>query len=247
MIKLKKIKVITALAAVPLLSLFFFPANSFAAGPAQQSSISSVTPPNCILSGTSAVTMNGLFPTLITSVTINGTAAAPGTWTQSPITATVNAVVSSTTPTIIQLFDGQSPVLAAQSVTCAPGAVVVPIPSNLIIPPGTGTIHVEKVVVSAYGGTATAADFNLSLKHWAVDVLGSPDVGLAAPGRTYVVAPGTYVLSEAVNPAFPDYISSFDIAGQSTNFIDLKPGDDITIMQTNTQLPPPVEIGRAHV
>ena len=103
--------------------------------PVQQSSITSVAPSNCVVSGTTAVTINGVFPTLVTDVTINGRAAVAGSWTQTPTTVTVNAVTSSTVPTIIQLYNGQTPVLASQSFTCAPGAVVVPIPPVVIIPP----------------------------------------------------------------------------------------------------------------
>jgi len=208
--------------------------------PVQQSSIISVSPSNCVTTGTTAITVNGVFPTLVSNITVNGNAVALGNWTQTPTTVTVNASTSSTVPIVIQLYNGQAPVLAAKSFTCAPGAVVIPvsIPTPVVIPPGTGTIHVIKIVNNTYGGTATPADFSLSLRHHGTDVLGSPDVGMASPGRTYILAPGTYVLGEAASTTFPDYISSFNIVGQSTNFINLKSGDNLTITETNTQLPP---------
>jgi hypothetical protein len=103
----------------------------------------------------------------------------------------------------------------------------------------TATIHVIKIVNNKYGGTAVPGDFQLSLRHWGVDVAGSPDVGMAAPGRTYIVAPGTYVVGEVDGALFSKYINSFDILGQATNFIDLKAGDDITVVQTNTELATP--------
>lgn len=137
---------------------------------------------------------------------------------------------------------------------CAPAVVVVPVPPvappvvtpvppvvpPVVTPVAPGTIHVIKIVVNGFGGSATPADFSLSLKNHGVDVLGSPDIGLAAPGRAYVLAPGTYVLGEVKSIAFPNYIASFDIVGQSSNFINLKSGDDLTITETNTQLPPVV-------
>ena len=214
------------------------PAVVSAPAPLQQSSITSVTPSNCVLTGTTAIIINGIFPTLVTNISVNGKAAVLGSWTQTATTVTVNAVTSSTIPTVIQIYNGQAPVLASQSFTCAPGAVVVPVPPVVIVPPGTGTIHVIKIVNNTYGGTATPADFSLSLRHHGTDVLGSPDVGVASPGRTYILAPGTYVLGEAASAAFPNYISSFNIVGQSTNFINLKSGDNLTITETNTQLPP---------
>ena len=69
-------------------------------------------------------------------------------------------------------------------------------------------------------------------------MVGSPDAGMAAPGRAYIVAPGTYVVGEVDGALFSKYINSFDIAGQASNFIDVKAGDDITVIQTNTELPP---------
>jgi len=207
--------------------------------PLQTSSITSVAPANCVLTGTTAVTINGVFPALVTNVTVNGVAVAVGSWTQTATTVTVNVGTSSTVPTVIQLYNGQAPVLAAQTFTCTPVAVVIPTPTPtpVITPVATGTIHVVKTVVNGYGGTATAADFSLSLRHHGVDVLGSPDVGMAAPGRTYVLAPGTYVVSEGTNPAFPNYISSFSIVGQTSNDIVLASGADLTVIETNTQLP----------
>lgn len=206
--------------------------------PVQTSKITSVTPANCVVTGTTAITINGIFPTLVTNITVNGKTLALGSWTQTPTTVVVNAVTSSTVPTVIQLYNGQAPVLVVQNFTCAPGAVVTPIPPVVIIPPGTGTIHVIKIVDNAWGGTATPGDFTLSLRHHGTDVLGSPDVGVASPGRTYILAPGTYVLGEEPSTTFPNYIESFDIVGQASNVINLKSGDDITITQTNLQLPP---------
>ena len=217
-------------------------ASVVVSGPPQQSTITSVSPTNCVISGTTAITLNGTFPTPVTNITVNGTAAATGSWTQTATTVTVKAVTSSTIPTVIQIYNGQIPVLAAQSFTCTPVAVVVPVPTPTptptVTPVAPGTIHVVKTVVNGFGGTATSADFTLSLRHHGIDVVGSPDVGMSAPGRTYVLAPGTYVVGEAVNPAFPNYISSFSIVGQSTNLIDLKSGDDLTVIETNTQLAP---------
>ncbi len=160
--------------------------------PPQQSKITSVTPTNCVATGTTPVVINGIFPTLVTNVTVNGKTAALGSWTQTGTTVTVNTVTSSTVPVVIQLYNGQAPVLVVQDFTCAPGAVVTPIPPVVIIPPGTGTIHVIKIVDNAYGGTATAGDFSLTLRHHGTDVLGSPDVGVSSPG-TYLCSGTWYI------------------------------------------------------
>ena len=120
-----------------------------------------------------------------------------------------------------------------------PPVVVPPVVEENSNLPGTkGTINVITIVNNTYGGTATPADFTLALRHHAVDVLGSPAMGMATPGRSYLVNPGTYVLTQAVNTMFPNYIQSFDIVGKSTQTIVLAPGQSITITETNNQLPP---------
>jgi LPXTG-motif cell wall-anchored protein len=45
-------------------------------------------------------------------------------------------------------------------------------------------------------------------------------------------------VGEAVNPAFPNYVSSFSIVGQTSNDIVLTSGADLTVIETNTQLAP---------
>ena len=127
------------------------------------------------------------------------------------------------------------------AVVVVPPVVVPPVVvPPVVVPPVVvpGTIHVIKVVNNTYGGTATPGDFTLTLRHWGVDVVGSPAVGVADPGRTYILAPGTYVLGEGDSAAFPDYIHSFDIAGQTSQNVVLHSGENLTIVQTNNQLPP---------
>jgi len=216
------------------------PAVAIMPAPVQTSSITSVSPANCVTTGITPIVINGIFSTPVTNITVNNKALASGSWTQTGTTVTVNTVISSAVPSVIQIYNGQAPVLGVQSFTCIPAVVVVPTPTPIpTVPPviTPGMIHVVKNVVNGYGGTAVASDFTLTLRHHGVDVLGSPDVGMSTPGRTYTLAPGTYVLGEVDNPMFANYISSFNIVGQNTNFINLKSGDNLTIIETNTQLP----------
>lgn len=179
--------------------------------PVQSAVVNSVTPANCVASGPTTVTLNGTFPTPISNITVNGAVLAPASWLQTPTSIVVTAAVATTAPVVIQLYDGAVPTVT------------------------TGTIHVIKIVNNTYGGTAVPSDFMLTLRHWGTDVVGSPASGVADPGRTYVLAPGTYVLGEADTL---NYIHSFNIRGQDTNFVDLLPGEDLTIIQTNNELPP---------
>jgi len=233
-------------------------------GTTQTSRIDSITPTACATTGPTTVTLNGVFPTAVTTINVNGTNILPTSWSQTPTSIVISNSVNSASPVMIQVYNGLAPALPVQSSLCIPVATVPPVvvppvvvppvvvppvvvPPVVVPPvteenpplPGTkGTINVITVVNNTYGGTATPGDFTLALRHHAVDVLGSPAVGMAAPGRSYLVNPGTYVLTQAVNTMFPDYIQSFDIVGQSTQNVVLQPGQTITITETNNQLPP---------
>ena len=208
--------------------------------PVQASRVDSVTPADCVNSGPTTVTINGSFPEKIVNLTVNGVVAASGTWTQ-----TATAIVITTTPVktgavLIQLYNGSIPLLAIQSFICAPAAttVVVPVVVPSVPTVTTGTIHVIKIVNNTYGGTATPGDFVLSLRHHGTDVVGSPAAGVGGAGRTYILAPGTYVLGEQDSVTFPNYIQRFDILGVASQNVVLHAGEDLTITQTNSELPP---------
>ena len=208
--------------------------------PAQSATISSVTPATCVASGPTTVVLNGSFPTALSNITVDGAILPTTSWVQTAQSITVTTTPATVGPVIIQLYNGAVPLLAVQTFICTAAAVVpiVPVVVPTVPTVTTATIHVIKVVRNLYGGTATPGDFQISLRHWGVDVVGSPDAGMAAPGRAYIVAPGTYVVGEVDGALFSKYINSFDIAGQASNFIDVKAGDDITVIQTNTELPP---------
>ena len=211
------------------------------APPLQVSRVDSVTPAACVTSGPTTVTINGIFPTAVSNVTVNGVNIVASSWKQTATTVTVTTPTPANGPIVIQLYNGSLPLLAVQTFICTPAAVVPTVPP--VVPPVVplvlpGTIHVIKVVNNTYGGTATPGDFTLTLKHWGVNVIGSPAVGVADPGRTYILAPGTYVLGEGDSAAFPDYIHSFDIAGHTSQNVVLHSGENLTIVQTNNQLPP---------
>lgn len=85
--------------------------------------------------------------------------------------------------------------------TPAVSPVVVPpiVEENSNLPETKGTINVITIVNNTYGGRAIPTDSTLALRHHAADVLGSPAMGMATPGRSYSVNPGTYVLTQAVS------------------------------------------------
>ena len=142
-------------------------------------------------------------------------------------------------------------IFAMESITATTGASVqgqlmarngaVTLDTNTItngicaIIPAPATLHVIKHVINDSGRTAVAADFNLHVKTSGIDVAASPSHGVEAPGTTYTLAAGTYVVSE--DPV-AGYTRSF--SGDSTDGnIVLAPGDDKTIIVTNNDNPAP--------
>lgn len=146
------------------------------------------------------------------------------------------------------VFSGQ--LMADTSITVGSGAFVhgsllahsgaVTLASNAITnnacdaPIATGTIHVVEVVINDDLGKLTPADFNLSVKHWGVDVAGSPATGVGGVGRTYVLPVGSYVVAGEIVPGYTGDMSGVGIID---GHIMLTAGQDITIVRTNNDWP----------
>jgi len=221
-------------------------------GTTQTSQINSVSPAVCATSGSTAFTVNGIFPTPITNVHVNGTILALTSWVQTPTTVTISTPMVITSPITFALYNGLMPLLATRSFSCVAELVVPPVVvppvvvppvvvPPVVVPVVQGTITVITTVENGYGGTATPADFMIALRHDLVDVIGSPALGQASPGLTYTVDPGTYVLQEINNYAFPDYLQSFSIVGSTDQDINLLSGGSVTVVETITQVAPYIE------
>lgn len=98
------------------------------------------------------------------------------------------------------------------------------------------TLHVIKLVVNGSGGTAIASNFNVHVKLAGIDVAGSPIAGAAAPGTTFPLSAGTYVVSEDANAS---YVQSFSGACNSSGVVTLVTGDDKICTIINTDIPAP--------
>lgn len=93
----------------------------------------------------------------------------------------------------------------------------------------TGTITVIQTVINDNNGTKVAADFTMSVKHWGTAVVGSPFTSVAAPGKTFVLEAGTYVVSQDI---MDGYNGTWSGVGVTNGFIDLQAGQAITIVRT---------------
>ena len=92
----------------------------------------------------------------------------------------------------------------------------------------TGTIHILSRVINDNLGTKYPTDFVFNLKHWGADVVGSPFSGAGAAGTTFVVEPGTYVVSTDI---VEGYTGTWFNGVITNGFIDLAAGDEVTIVR----------------
>jgi hypothetical protein len=119
--------------------------------------------------------------------------------------------------------------IALTSLTMSPALAedpVVPVATTSVVE--TGTIHVLSRVINDNLGTKFPTDFMFNLKHWGTDVEGSPFVGAGNIGKSFVVAPGTYVVS---SPVVDGYYGSWYNEGIANGFINLQAGDVVTIVR----------------
>mgnify|MGYP007092089048 CR=1 FL=1 len=92
-----------------------------------------------------------------------------------------------------------------------------------------GTIQVISQVNNDNGGTKVPADFQFNVKHFGTDVVGSPFLGTGSFGTTFIVEAGTYVVS---TPVIEGYDGTWSGVGIENGFIDLQPGQSVTIIRT---------------
>ena len=119
-------------------------------------------------------------------------------------------------------------VLTSMMVTPSQAAdPVVPIETTSVIT--TGSITVVQKVINDNNGTKVAGDFTMSVKHGGTPVVGSPFVATDGTGKTFVLEAGTYVVSQDI---IEGYDGTWSGVGVTNGFIDLQPGQAITIVRT---------------
>lgn len=116
--------------------------------------------------------------------------------------------------------------------------IAVPGTGLAVTPPPTATLHVIKHVINDNGEIAVASSFNLHVKDtFGNEVAGSPAPGAESPGTTYILAPGTYVVTEDGYDQLAygvTYSGDFDFAGGNT--VTLNPGDIKTVTLINDDM-----------
>ena len=111
--------------------------------------------------------------------------------------------------------------------TTAPVIVAVPAPPVII---ETGTVRVIKYVDNGHLGTAVPSDFMIHVTQSGVEMLGSPNLGLASPGRVYVLPVGTYLLYE---DSVSGYWGVWDGDITRGGRVDITKGSNLVVTRTN--------------
>jgi hypothetical protein len=137
---------------------------------------------------------------------------------------------TSVTPLVTTTYTGTATHTGAASITCNATVTVTTPPAPVL-----ATLHVIKQVMNNGGGTAIASNFILHVENSGADVSGSPAAGTVAPGTSYSLSAGTYVVSENVSTS---YMQSFSGACNSSGSVTLFANDNKTCTITNAYIPP---------
>ena len=172
-----------------------------------------------ISTGASSV-VNGQLISVTGAVTLGGTTIVNNGCTSAPVVVTPPVV----TPPVVTSAE-IVPVIEA-----APAIVT------------TGTLHIVKRVMNVFGGQATASSFIIHIRQGGVEVAGSPASAVEGAGRTYILAPGNYILSEERTNGYRGLWSGKISTGGT---ISLAAGEDLTVVRTNYDMNPTDEVTEA--
>lgn len=205
--------------------------------------------------GTYIFRINGALTSVVNShVTLAGASACDVFWTPTAAT-TLGASGSTGTSFVGTVIDasgitvgegvswsGRALAFGGTVTTAVDDTITVPscsVPPSFVPPVSTlATLHVVKQVVNNSGGTAIASNFNLHVKSSGTDIAGSPAIGIVAPGTSYSLAAGTYVVSEDATTL--PYVQSFSGACDSSGNVTLSGGNDVTCTVVNDDIEPVV-------
>ena len=110
-----------------------------------------------------------------------------------------------------------------------------------VTPIAAGTLVIIKHVVNTYGGTAVASDFMIHVTQNGSEVAGSPSAGVDGAGHTYLLAPGTYLISEGPHDGYYGTFGSTDpaiVSSLQDGLVTIVSGQVATVTRTNYQVAP---------
>ncbi|MFA6158213.1 MAG: ice-binding family protein [Candidatus Paceibacterota bacterium] len=185
------------------------------------------------IAGNLSIASGGSVPTGIKVILAGGAQAGNVFWQVGGLTGATLGTYST--------FNGT--ILSSKQVIIQTGAVLygkalaqtgVTLDANIVSGAAApATLHIVKVVSNLHGNIATSSDFTLDVKSSGISVAGSPRVGTIAPGISYTLSAGTYVVSESLNGV---YAATFSGACDSSGIVNLTSSQDVTCTITNTDI-----------
>lgn len=194
--------------------------------------------------GTAGITLNGggvyifrpvgaLTSTTGSSVTLSGASACDVFWT--PTQAATLANNTSFTGNIVDdagITIGSTVSWIGRAL--AFGGVVTTDTDTITVPTcTTGTLHVIKSVINDNAGSSVPSDFSVTVKQDGTNVSGSPAAGEVAPGTSYSLSGGTYVVSEVANSG---YTKTYSGDCDANGVVNLATGGDKTCTIINNDI-----------
>lgn len=162
--------------------------------------------------------VNGQLIAVTGAVTLGGTTIVNNGCTSAPVVVTPPVV----TPPVVT-----PPVVTSAEIV----PVVEPAPAIV----ATGTLRIVKRVMNVFGGQATASSFIIHVRQNGLEVAGSPASAVEGDGRTYILEPGNYILSEERTNGYRGLWSGKISTGGT---ISLAAGEDLTVVRTNYDMNP---------
>jgi type VI secretion system secreted protein VgrG len=175
-------------------------------------------------------TVNGQLIGITGAVTLGGTTVVNNACTTPAPAATAAATPAATAA-------ATPAATAAPVVTATPAATAVPVitATPVVVVTPTATLHIVKKVINTFGGTYNPMSFVMHVIQNGIDVAGSPSATLGDTGKTYILAPGSYILYEERVAGYRGTWSGNISTGGTVNLVD---GQVLTVTRTNFDLNP---------
>ncbi len=119
-------------------------------------------------------------------------------------------------------------------------ALLVMAPASSTAADTTATLHVIVKVINDDGGTAVPSDFTMHVRYLMNEVTGSPFQGGVDTSTTFILAPGSYLITEDDVPIVNGYVTyygSYSGTNIVNGFVTLAAGDEVTITRTENDWP----------
>lgn len=120
------------------------------------------------------------------------------------------------------------------------GVLVMAPTTSTAADPTMATLHVVVNVINNDGGTAVPSDFTLHIRYLMHEITGSPFTGESGAGTTFVLTPGSYLVTDndvPVSDGYVTYYGNYSGGGDNNGFVTLAAGQEMTLVRTENDWP----------